>query len=361
MAVCEYFAETYLEARRKFLHAAGEAKADLTHHILPNLRGPSDEELITDVAVLGSRIPENLLLIISGTHGVEGFCGSGCQVGYLTDQVYEILSPRTQAVLVHALNPFGFAWLRRVNEDNVDLNRNFRDFSKDLPTAENYESIHEWLIPADWDGYRRDQADTALNAYIAEKGWRTVQAEITAGQYSRPNGLFYGGVQECWSNRLLRQLLADHVTSTVDKLAVLDLHTGLGTTGFGEPIYVGPTSEGFELAKNWYGQEVKSTLQGTSVSAAVTGSIADALPQLTPTFRATYLALEFGTVPAPMVLTALRADHWLHAIPDRTTQLRSTIEHQIRDAFYCDASWWKAAIYGRFADFAVRATRAIQN
>ena len=29
--------------------------------------------------------------------------------------------------MIHALNPFGFAHLRRANEDNVDLNRNFVD------------------------------------------------------------------------------------------------------------------------------------------------------------------------------------------------------------------------------------------
>ena len=33
--------------------------------------------------------------------------------------------PTTRCVLVHVLNPYGMAWLRRTNENNVDLNRNF--------------------------------------------------------------------------------------------------------------------------------------------------------------------------------------------------------------------------------------------
>ena len=66
------------------------------------------------------------------------------------------------------------------------------------------------------------------------------------------------------------------------RLAVLDIHTGFGKPGFGEPIYVGPNGNGFETAKKWYREEVKSTMQGTSVSAAITGSVADAFPELTP-------------------------------------------------------------------------------
>ena len=75
------------------------------------------------------------MVIISETHGVEGFCGSGCQVGFLVERVYEGLPKTVGVALVHALNPYGFAWLRRVNEDNVDLNRNFRDFTEPPPSS----------------------------------------------------------------------------------------------------------------------------------------------------------------------------------------------------------------------------------
>ena len=63
---------------------------------------------------------------------------------------------------------------------------------------------------------------------------------------------------------MLRQILTDNVPETVKRLAVLDIHTGLGKPGFGEPIYVGPTTDGYETARKWYGEEVKSTMQGTS-------------------------------------------------------------------------------------------------
>jgi hypothetical protein len=61
--------------------------------------------------------------------------------------------------------------LRRVNEDNIDLNRNFHDFSKPLPLSESYEALHDLLIVEQWEGAQRYKADAALQEYIAKKGF----------------------------------------------------------------------------------------------------------------------------------------------------------------------------------------------
>ena len=171
----------------------------------------------------------------------------------------------THVTIGPALNPFGFAWLRRVNEDNVDLNRNFQDFSS-LPLSAGYEAFHDYLVPKEWEGDERLNADAALQKFILARRKR-ISSRAQKGQYARPNGLFYGGREASWSNRVLRQILADNVLETVRRVAVLDIHTGLGKPGFGEPIYVGPIKNDYETAKKWYGQEVKSTTQGTSVSS----------------------------------------------------------------------------------------------
>lgn len=359
MATSDFFAQDYPQAREKFLKASQSAGAVLSVYALPKHYGPNGETLFVDVARIGADKPKSLLILISGTHGVEGFCGSGCQVGYLTDRVFEALPTDARVLLVHALNPFGFAWLRRVNEDNIDLNRNFQDFNKSLPPSAGYEAFHDYLVPVDWQGEERVKADAALVQYIAAKGEKAFQAELTKGQYTRPNGLFYGGREASWSNQILRQILTEKVPKTVKRLAVLDIHTGLGKPGFGEPIYVGPNNEGYEAAKKWYGQEVKSTMQGTSVSAAITGSVADAFPPSDPERETIYLALEFGTISSMEVLSALRADHWLHTEGNRVTPLRSSIAQQMRDAFYLDVPWWKAAVYGRSVDFTMRASHAL--
>jgi hypothetical protein len=149
MSISNYFASTYAEAREKFRTTAKQSGADLHSYELNEFSGPNNEALTTDVALIGPNDAENVLFIISGTHGVEGFAGSGCQVGFFIDELYEAFPSNTLCVLIHALNPYGFAWLRRVNESNVDINRNFQDFTQALPSAEAYEEIHDLLIPAD--------------------------------------------------------------------------------------------------------------------------------------------------------------------------------------------------------------------
>jgi hypothetical protein len=359
MPISDYFADTYAAAREKFLVAARTAGARLTAHTLPDHCGPQDEQLTLDVATLGPGDPDSVLLLISATHGVEGFCGSGCQVGYLADQLYGALPPRAGTILVHALNPYGFAWLRRVNEDNVDLNRNFQDFANPLPDSSAYEAIHDWLVPEDWDGPGRQAADVALKRFIEARGLPALQSAVSRGQYTRPTGLFYGGTRASWSNTTLRRILQDQLAPSVRKLAVLEFHTGLGPPGYGEPSYLVPPDAGFERAKKWYGPEVTSIVIGDAVSAYVTGVLPDAFRDLTPTIEVTHIAVEYGTRPIMEVLSALRADGWLHADPRRQTPLRGQIERQMRDAFYVDTPAWKAFVYGRAADLVCRASRGL--
>jgi hypothetical protein len=358
MATSDFFAETYAAAREKFLSAAHAARCDISSYRLLNEVGPNGEELAIDTAKLGPADPQALLVLISGTHGVEGFCGSGCQVGFLIDRLYEALPGSCGTLLLHALNPYGFAWLRRANEDNIDLNRNFHDFSKELPSCSAYEELHDWLVPLEWEGEHRQRADDELRKYIAANGMGAFQAAVTSGQNTRPTGLFYGGKTEGWSNRTLRQILREHVPASVKMLAVLDFHTGLGPIAYGEPIFVGSDSE-FERAKRWYGPEVKKLDEGDAVSTIVNGDVSNAFRGSTPNRETLYLALEYGTKSPWDVLTALRADHWLHSVPNRQTELRGRIKRDLRDALYVDRSDWKAAVYGRAADFVYRAARGI--
>jgi hypothetical protein len=359
MSVSDYFAGSYCEARDKFRVAAAEAGAELTSYELEAYRGPRGEQLLVDVATLGPENAGSAFLLISGTHGVEGFCGSGCQVGFFSDRLHDALPRETRSVLIHALNPHGFAWFRRVNEHNIDLNRNFRDFAAPRPDSSGYEALHDWLVPEDWDGPKRTAADVALKNYIQEHGFPALQAVVQRGQYSRPNGLFYGGDGETWSNLTFRRILQEKVSSSMRRVACIDLHTGLGPIGYGEPISLAADASSSQRASTWYGPELKDANTGGSVTAAVTGSLVEALPTLLPRAEVTSIALEFGTRPVAEVLTALRGDHWLHAVPDRDTPLSEAIKKGIRDAFYADTPCWKAAVYGRTCDLVLRTGRGL--
>src|SRR5512143_338848 len=142
------FAPDYATARARFRAAAAARDAAQTEYLHPAARGPSGETLAIDLAVLGPRDAEALLVVSSGTHGVEGFCGSGIQVALLEDPAITctLTGGPLALALVHAVNPYGFAHIRRTNEDNVDLNRNFLDFDAPLPSSAAYAEVHGFIV-----------------------------------------------------------------------------------------------------------------------------------------------------------------------------------------------------------------------
>ena len=72
------FSTDFSSARTKFVAAAAGVDAMLSTYPYP-AEGPNGEALSTDVAWLGPRTASNVIVTVSGTHGVEGFCGSGAQ------------------------------------------------------------------------------------------------------------------------------------------------------------------------------------------------------------------------------------------------------------------------------------------
>src|SRR6266536_1701185 len=281
-----HFAQSYSEARDKFL-AAGEARsARRFRHVHPAERGAQGEELSIDLAQIGDDRAPGLLLLTSGTHGVEGFCGSGCQVALLHDDAFLAAVERSgvSVLMLHALNPYGFSHLRRSNEDNADLNRNFVDFSAPLATSPAYAEIHPLLLPAAWPPPQDSEAK--LGAWSRTHGEKAFQAAVSGGQYAFPDGMFYGG------------------------------------------------------SRPWWGNEVTSFFDGSSTSARVSGVISAAAYTDCPRTKMTGMALEYGTYSLAHTLRALRAEHWVHNHPEAPARQREEIKRALRDSFYIDADDW---------------------
>lgn len=339
----EYFGADYADARGRFLSRAAAAGFELQAHRHP-LHGPAGELLATDVARRGSRDARVTLLISSGTHGVEGFCGSGCQNALLDSGVLRSLPNDMAVVLVHAINPYGFAHLRRVNEDNVDCNRNFISHASH-PANPAYDEVHPMLVPADWDGPAKRAADEAIFRYVAERGQRALQVAISQGQYEHADGLFYGGRAPVWSNGTWRRIVREETGGSKEVIAI-DLHSGLGPGGVGEAIS-SEVGADLQLAKALFGDDVTSSPEGSSSSAKVSGSVVEGAREALEHARLTMITLEYGTLPPVAVLEALRADNWLHLRGDVKSPLGQAIKSAIRGAFYVDTSAWRQAVVQR--------------
>ena len=341
------FSESYAEARAKFCSAAASAGGALRSWLNPHAKGPDGGLLFLDTARFGPADAPNMLVLISITHGVEGHCGSGAQIAWLATGGPARLPKDTGALLVHAINPYGFAWTRRVNEDNVDLNRNFVDHDKAYPKNDGYLAIAEAVLPNDWNEASTAATQRAFDAYAQTHGAYGLQGAISSGQYTHPDGIFFGGHRQTWSNRTIRAIARDEL-GRARKVGVIDFHTGLGPFGHGELICaVPPTSKSFGRARAWYGEEMTSPEGGTSTSAIVMGVMTDAFPQELPDAEVTPIAIEYGTYAVPEVLGAVRADNWLHHRGDLKSPLGKALKADMKERFFPAGDKWRDMVWAR--------------
>ncbi|BAN46089.1 M14 family metallopeptidase [Metapseudomonas resinovorans] len=333
------FSHDYAEARGKFLEICGQRGLAVESHLHP-LPGRDNEQLALDAAFSGRPDAANLLVLSSGCHGIEGFCGSAVQIDRLRDQAWAERCERDDlAVLyLHALNPYGFSWWRRVNEDNVDLNRNFLDFDQPLADNPDYRAVAPWLLqPGPLNNLR-------LLGYALRHGKMSLQAAISRGQHSDPHGLFFAGTRPTWSNTTLRGILREH-GQRCRRIAWIDVHTGLGPHGVGELIYKGyQRPEDIARARRWWGQEVTNSAEGNSSSAKLNGTLDHLVMGECAQAEYNGLTLEYGTLPGRKVLSALREEQWLQNHPDSAAPVRQRIKRRLRDAFYPQQQGWKKQV-----------------
>lgn len=355
----DYFSIDYQQARARFLNAARDC--DLTVDAIPHpSSGPDGLPIATDIIHIGAEPGQAKarLILSSGTHGIEGYAGSAIQTFLLHQGLFSALPDHVGVTIIHAINPFGFAHDRRVNEDNVDLNRNFIDHAKGSHLVnEAYRELNAALNPQSLDAAVLAEGQESLRAFVAQHGAKALQSAVSQGQYEFPKGIFYGGTKPVWSNLMIRRVL-NGIADGLEQCVILDVHTGLGAFGVGEIIMEDPSdSVPFQHAARIWAQGVTSTrpkAQGKqSSSAALSGTIDVAFWQELAPALTISTTLEFGTVPSSQVSTALRDDNWLYNWGQPTEPEARPIKQAMRDAFYPQDAAWKQQVLQQ-GDTAVR-------
>lgn len=351
------FPQDYLSARQTWL----QQLATLPYP--PELRtypcagnGPDGASLQTDTVWIGDRDASNVVVVIAGTHGVEGFAGSAVHIdllGLLTE--FDLLIPeQTALLLVHALTPWGYAWSRRCDEDGVDLNRNVVDFSQPVPDTPEYQMLRSALFSADPEERRRE-----LQAFGESHGRVALEKAVSGGQYLDPAGPFYGGNKPT-HGRLVCEDLIQQYNLAKRRLAVVDLHTGLGSYGYGEIICDhAPDSAGAATARQWYGDSVTLPLAGTSSSVPKLGLL-DYLWHAAMGDSSCYITLEFGTYSTDQLFDVLLKDHQLWA-QTGTEAERSAHSELMRRHFNPADSAWREMVLFRARQVIVQALRGVSS
>lgn len=317
---------------------AAASRAGATLDTLPlGVRGPAGEALAIDLAWLGSRQPQRAVLHVCGVHGVEAYAGSAAQLALLAAP--PPLPADGALVLVHVLNPYGMAWLRRANEQNVDLNRNFQPEDSHWTGAPPlYRRLDALLNPPSPPA--RDGFALRLGLAGLRHGLATVRQAIAHGQHRYPRGLFYGGAALQDGPRAFTAWLQKHFAAT-PRLFVIDLHTGLGPYAR-DTLIVEPGVQ--TTPYDTLAQVLEHPLTGAVASPAaytVRGSLGAALPRLLPQAQLDFVLQEIGTHAPLRVLHALREENrWHHY---GTGQVNHATKRQLREALSPAAVEWRHA------------------
>ena len=335
-ALSDFFSPDYSTARDRFRKAAQRAGARL--ETLPiDAKGPGGEGLGIDIAWIGAAVPRRALLHSSGLHGVEGFAGSAIQLQLLSGA--PDLPPDTALVIVHILNPFGMAWLRRVNENNVDLNRNFRPQGAYSGTPPVYPELDAFLNPKSPPASDLYYATAVY--YILRYGMAALKQSVVGGQYEFPKGLFFGGKHIEEGPSRYQSFLRERLGS-VERLIVIDVHTGLGK--FAEDSLLVDYKD-YARFRPIFGERVTALQPGAGPAYRIEGGLESMIFREFAKADPYFVCQEFGTYAGIKVVHALRQENrWQHYGGGGVDH---PVKSNLKRTFYPEDNSWRQAVLQR--------------
>jgi hypothetical protein len=226
-----YFAETYEANRAKF-----RALLSVVQKLWPSAEPGkhqicAEEDLSIDTIEARPRHNCKRLVIIStGLHGIEGYIGAAAQHLFVAEHIGQLTPENTGLLLIHAINPWGMKYHRRVNENNVDLNRNF--LFEDPGSAEEvnpaYNRALKLLNPTK---PLRSAGSPFFYLCLINKmltmGPAIFREAVLYGQYRYPYGLYYGGSGFELSAKVVNDLYAT-AARDYQRILHIDMHSGYG-------------------------------------------------------------------------------------------------------------------------------------
>ena len=177
---------------------------------------------------------KKIWIMTAGVHGIESFVGSAIVNWLFKEKIEDLVDEQTGVLLFHSINPFGYENKRRVNENNVDLNRNFiLDFSKFDDPNQEYKKFDKFL------NEKKAVSISNLSKFkflisgfyhILKYGMSSLRQSIVSGQYSFAKGVFFGGKKKQQSYQFFEQI-TDKYINDYQTIFHIDFHTGYGERG----------------------------------------------------------------------------------------------------------------------------------
>jgi hypothetical protein len=333
--VDSYFSTDITHAHQKFEAAAKAIGVTVSRHHNPH-KGPDGEDLYTSVCRIGPQTAKTVLVLLSGTHGTEGFVGSGLQVGCLNNLQQTLpIAPDTAIVMIHLINPYGTAWGRYVNEDNADLLKNF-NYADNLPSTnpgfielDDALDIKSLGAPDGWAKM------LARRAALADKYDDAAAMKIfKSGQAVRPDSIVYIGQKPSWSKITLEQILTKELQGAT-KALYIDLHSGMGDFGDAYVIPEGSKPSHERVAK-WMNGNVHDTDLNWSIESYCF------IKKCAPGIDTTVAIIEGGTEVWDEEMRYINLmEMYYHLFGDRDSEAAKIVKTRFRRFYYPNTYEWR--------------------
>jgi hypothetical protein len=340
------FPPDYQTSRQQFREAATRLDWSLHAQPIPG-EGPDGEELTIDAAISPNQHADRVLVVSSGLHGVEAPFGAAVQLAAMADWTNDIGLPSgIRCVFLHALNPYGFAWCRRFDADNVDPNRNFLLAGEDYSGSPNGYRGFDALLNPKRPPSRCDFFTLRASWLLMRYGLPALKEALVVGQYEFPQGIFFGGFGPCATNVALRQSLPRWI-GRARRAVHLDFHTGLGKYGSYKLLLESPPMDGWcDRLDRWFGPGTYEEDNPNGVAYLPRGSFGPwcIAQQLADEY--VYMTAEFGTYSGVTMMSGVRAENQAHhwGRPDGPNERRART--QLKEVFCpADPAWRERVLF----------------
>ncbi len=349
-----YYPESYTAARENFRKKAAQIQQQYPAAHFMTIKIPSkiDTDLTLDILYIPPKNKQRLIIISSGIHGVEGFTGSAIQLMIMDRYLNDTLLQNTGFLFLHALNPYGYKYLRRVTENNVDLNRN----STTIDTIYNiinqgYTQIYDFINPTgEVNLHSCLHACFFLRALniVRKHSIPVLRQAILQGQYQYPSGLYYGGKAPEPQINILTPIL-DTTIAPYKLVMEIDLHTGYGKRGmlhlFPNPLpkdkrkLVEDIFQGYHI--DWGDEEDFYT---------TTGDFIDYIGQIAGNKKYIPMTFEYGTMNSQTTIGSIKSLHIMimenqgfhYGYKHRRDSIR--VMHKFMEMYYPSSEKWKRQV-----------------
>jgi len=227
------FPTSYEESVTQFRDQLSEIKRRWPGAVLDSERISKTEDVnIYWIRAEALSSPERILILSTGLHGVEGFVGAAMR-GLFIQEFLERFDPNTTGILlVNNINPWGMKNKRRVNENNVDLNRNFMEdvgeFQENFnPSYQQFDAVLNPSRPLGPPWLETGSLLLQVLINLFRFGIKGLRGAVLLGQNCNPQGLYFSGREYQAEVSLMRELVQS-AFQRYPAVTLIDMHTGYG-------------------------------------------------------------------------------------------------------------------------------------